>query len=105
MKKAAFILTVVIEVNLTIFIISPQRLASAWLPAASMSCVTESFQAAVAFVTCHCTLFILAFIFLMSSVLAFSYHLSFISEARLEVEALTWRTQMKVLALPTVQQG
>lgn len=40
----------------------------------------------------------------MSSILIFSYHISFISKALLEVEALTWRTQIEVAALPIVQK-
>lgn len=59
---------------------------------------------AFTFLVCHCKLSILAFLFLISLVLAFHCCILFISKAMLEVEILTWRTQIKVLILPIVQR-
>lgn len=81
-------------------------MASDRLPAAIMPCAAESLLPTLVliFLVCHCKLFILAFIFFISSVLAFHYCTLFISKAMLEVEILTWRMQIKVSILPIVQK-
>lgn len=82
-----------------------QRLVSDRLPAASMPCAERVCCLQLpSLLVCHCKLSILAFLFLISSVLAFHCCILFISKAMLEVEILTWRTQIKVLILPIVQR-